>query len=117
MEIGSRSRNQPAPPFVVLEALTQPHRDPRRPWLELRDDEQEPRIVETAVPDRVLWASLWVKVPDALVQFDLSGADGGTDLRWTLLIRPPAPAMPTIVAMRKRLDILINHKLRSNFGQ
>jgi hypothetical protein len=31
--IGDRRRNQPPPPHVVFEALTQPHRDLRRPWL------------------------------------------------------------------------------------
>jgi hypothetical protein len=38
IEVGGRKRNQPAPPHVVFEALTQPDRDPQRPWLMLLDD-------------------------------------------------------------------------------
>jgi hypothetical protein len=37
LEAGSRKRNQPAPPHIMFEALTQFDRDPARPWLELPD--------------------------------------------------------------------------------
>ena len=118
LEIGSRRRNQPAPPFVVFEALTQPHRDPTRPWLRLLDDEQEPRIVNANEPEQVTWSSLWIRCPEATVQFDLPpGARGGTDLRWTLFVQPPAPSISTIGHMRKRINTLINANLRYTFGQ
>ena len=35
LEARSRKRNQPAPPHVMFEALTQPDHDPARLWLEL----------------------------------------------------------------------------------
>jgi hypothetical protein len=71
LEAGSRKRNQPAPPHVMFEALTRPDRDPARPWLELLDDEQRPRLVEASKPGLVVWSSLWIKRPDAIVRFDL----------------------------------------------
>jgi hypothetical protein len=101
LEAGSRKRNQPAPPHVMFEALTRPDRDPARPWLELLDDEQRPRLVEVSKPGLVVWSSLsgprclvlvvwsslWIKRPDAIVRFDLppDSSGYGTDLRWTLL--------------------------------
>ncbi|MEU4751598.1 hypothetical protein AB0F93_11535 [Micromonospora tulbaghiae] len=39
IEAGSRMRGQAPPPAVVFEALTEPDRDPARPWLRLLDDE------------------------------------------------------------------------------
>src|SRR3954447_3327376 len=84
IEVGTRKRNQPAPPHVVFEALTQPDRDPFRPWLRLLYDEQAPRVVRAQAPFRVTWSSLWSKQPDALVEFELVPGGGGTDLRWTL---------------------------------
>jgi hypothetical protein len=53
-EVGSRKRNQPAPPHVIFEALTHPNRDPQRPWLLLLDDEVAPRILEENEPDSVV---------------------------------------------------------------
>ncbi|WP_338079930.1 hypothetical protein [Antrihabitans stalactiti] len=52
------------------------------------------------------------------MQFDLPpGARGGTDLRWTLFVQPPAPSISTIGHMRKRINTLINANLRYTFGQ
>jgi hypothetical protein len=118
LEIGSRRRNQPAPPFAVFEALTQPHRDPTRPRMVLLDDEQEPRIVNAIEPERVIWSSLWIRYPEATMQIDLPPCpDGGTDLRWTLFVQPPAPSISIIGHMRKRLNTLISANLRYTFGQ
>ncbi len=118
IEIGSRRRAQPAPPWVVFEALTQPDRDPYRPWLKLLEDEQRPKVVRSQVPDSVVWSSLWIKRPDAVVEFELPpSSDGGTALRWTLYVDEPIPLEPLIRHMRSRLNQLINADLRFSFGQ
>lgn len=90
--IGDRRRNQPPPPHVVFEALTQPHRDPRRPWLLLLGDEQEPEILEAVAPDLVVWSSLWPHRPSARIRFEIS-TDGrcGSALRWILTIELNRP--------------------------
>jgi hypothetical protein len=119
IEIGSRKRNQPAPPHVIFEALTQPDRDQARPWLKLLDDELHPQIVEADAPSFVLWSSLWAKRPDATIRFDLP-ADGqgqGTDLRWTLSVNEPVPDDALTGHMRTRVNRLINANLRYTFGQ
>lgn len=117
IEIGSRARSQPPPVIVVFEALVQPNRDPARPWLTLLDDEQPPSILSRDEPNAVTWSSLWVKRPDAVVRFDLSGAASGTDLRWTLYVDDPPPDDPLISHLRKRMNQLINANLRYPFGQ
>lgn len=115
--IGSRRRNQPAPPWAIFEDLCDPHRRPIRPWLILLDDEIEPTVLESDLPHRVVWASLWVKRPDARVQFDLEPARGGTDLRWTLYVDEPTPDAALTGHMRKRMGELINANLRYTYGQ
>jgi hypothetical protein len=119
LEAGNRKRNQPAPPPVLFEALTQPNRDPARPWLELLDDEQSPRVLEASEPDLVVWSSLWIKRPDAIVRFELPRDNGGygTDLRWILLVDEPMPDAALTGHLRKRLNQLINANLRFTFGQ
>lgn len=118
-EIGSRQRNQPAPPHILFEALTQPNRDPQRPWLMLLDDEVAPKVLKTTYPDTVVWSSLWKKRPDAVIRFDLPRDESGhgTDLRWTLEVEEPLPDDGLIGHMRKRLNELINANLRYSFGQ
>jgi hypothetical protein len=119
IEIGSRRRHQPAPPHILFEALTQPDRDPSRPWLHLLDDEERPRIIEAAAPSLVVWSSLWLKRPDANVRFDLppDSIRQGTDLRWTLSVEPPVPDAALTGHLRKRVNQLINANLRYTFGQ
>lgn len=117
IEIGSRSRNQPAPPHAVFEALADPDRDPARPWLTLLVDELRPHVVRSEAPSALVWSSLWVKRLDAIVQFDLPRDEGsGTDLRWTLLVDEPVPDEALAAHMRKRLNQLINANLRYTFG-
>jgi len=118
-EIGRRKRNQPAPPHAVFEALTQPHRDPSRPWLILEHDEEAPTVLEASPPDYVLWSSLWPSRPDARLRFDLPpDANGqGTDLCWTLEVDDPEPDASKIGHMRKRANQLVNANLRYSFGQ
>jgi hypothetical protein len=108
-------RNQPAPPYIVFEALTEPNRDPSRHWLELLDDEQSPGISE--VNSKVIWSSLWLKRPDAVIEFELVGASGGTDLRWRLYLDEPLPPDALLGHLRKRVNELINANLRFSFGQ
>lgn len=118
LEAGKRKRNQPAPPFAVFEALTEPHREPRRQWLLLLDDEVEPAILEQSNPDLVVWSSIWTKRPDARIRFDLpSDGVGGTDLCWTMTVDGPIPDAPLLGHMRKRVNTLINANLRYAFGQ
>ncbi|PWJ54970.1 hypothetical protein SAMN06264364_105179 [Quadrisphaera granulorum] len=119
IEVGSRTKNQPAPPWAVFEALVDPHRDPSRPWLTLLDDEIAPVVVEEEHPRLVVWTSLWQRRPDARVRFDVlpAGPKGGTDLRWTLLVEEPAPDAALVGHLRKRLNQLINAELRYSFGQ
>jgi hypothetical protein len=116
-EIGSRMRNQPAPPGIVFEDLCDTHRQPVRPWLRLLDDEMEPAVVESDRPHLVVWSSLWVKRPDARLRFDLEAAKGGTDLRWTLYVDEPLPDPSLTGHMRQRIGELINANLRYSYGQ
>ena len=119
IEIGKRKRNQPAPPHILFEALTQPDRDPARHWLDLYDDEVRPRVLQADPPSMVLWSSLWVKRPDARIRFDLPSDSGnqGTDLCWTLMVDEPVPQDALTGHMRKRINELINANLRFTFGQ
>jgi hypothetical protein len=119
VEVGRRQKNQPAPPHVVFEALTKPHRDPGRAWLKLGPDETEPQVLEVDEPHLVVWSSLWPGRPDARIRFDLPHDAGqqGTDLLWTLEVDEPEPEAPLLGHMRKRLNVLINAELRYPFGQ
>lgn len=115
--IGSRARNQPAPPWVLYEDLTNPNRQPKRQWLHLLEDEVAPKMIVAESPSRVVWSSLWARRPDALVQFDLLAGRGGTDLRWTLLVEEPLPDESLTGHIRKRIGTLINANLRYTYGQ
>ncbi|APE34022.1 hypothetical protein BOX37_08595 [Nocardia mangyaensis] len=116
--IGSRKRNQPAPPHAIFESLTNPDRDPTRPWLNLLRDEQRPTVLDSTYPHFVVWSSLWPRRPDARLQFDLPSDGGsGTDLRWTLYVDDPLPDDSTTGHLRHRIDKLINANLRRSYGQ
>lgn len=114
-EVASRRRTQAPPPHVVVEALVEPDRDPLRPWLHLAADEQRPEVLEEDGPHRVVWSSSWPARPDARVRFDLDVADGGTGLRWTLLVEDPVPGADQTRRLRRRMDELINRDLRPSF--
>lgn len=113
--LGSRSKSQPPPPHVVLEALVSPNRDPERQWLTLLYDEVEPQVLSVDGTS-VVWSSLWTKRPKAEVHCDVQGGPSGTELRWTLQdVDDPGPALTG--HMCKRLNELINRDLRYSFGQ
>jgi hypothetical protein len=118
LEVGTRRKNQPPPPHVVFEALTQPDRDPARPWLVLLPDEQRPEVLVAKEPRLVVWSSLWPRRPDARVRFDLEqdAERSGTDLRWTLSVEDPAPDASLTGHLCKRLNVLVNAELRYSFG-
>ena len=103
----------------MFDALTEPGRDPSRPWLILQDDEVNPTVIEAFRPDYVVWSSLWPSRPDARLRFDLPvDANGsGTDLCWTLTVDDPEPDASKAGHMRKRINELINANLRYSFGQ
>jgi len=116
VEGGARRRNLPAPPHAVAESLCEPDRDPARPWLHLRGDEQRPAVVEKRGVELVVWSSLWQEQPEALIRFELAPQRGGTDLLWTLLVaeRPDASRLGHY---RQRINQLIHAGLRSSYGQ
>lgn len=117
-EIARRRRTQPPPPHIVYQELIDPDRDPRRPWLILHEDEQRPEIVEAVEPDLVVWTSIWPWRRDARIRFELSGSRrSDTTLCWILTVDDPIPDNETILRMRKRVNVLINARLRSTFGQ
>jgi len=116
IEIGSRRKNQPAPPHVIFEALIDPHRVGARPWLELRLDELPAAVIFAAPPSKVVWSSIWQLRPDAVIEFDLTAGGGGTDLKWTLLASELAPDEVSTRHFCFRLQELINANLRYSFG-
>ena len=113
IEVTSRAKSQPAPDWVLFEALTEPDRDAARRWLLLGPGERHPEILESREPDLVVWSSLWDDRPDARIRFDVTHARG---LRWTLLVDEPAPDEATVREMRHRINTLINGNLRGTFG-
>lgn len=120
IEAARRRKSQPAPPHVVFEALTQPDRDPQRPWMRLEPDEVRPAVLHAEPPHDLLWSSLWPAHPRALVhiQLDQRTDDSGADLTWSLLLPQDTGDVvgaDEIRALRRRLNRLINGHLREAF--
>jgi hypothetical protein len=117
IELGSRSRSQPAPAHVVWRSLVEPHDPTARQWLDLVEDETTPRIVGSSEPILVVWSSLWPDLPEATIRFDIEPSGQGCHLRWTLLSPGPAPSDSKIGHLRFRLNVIINERLRRSYGQ
>ena len=111
IELGSRARTQPPPPWVVWEALTDPFRKGAREWLELSDDELAPRVISAVRPNQVAWSSLWPDRPQDRVLFDIEPAGDGSMLKWTLVSDGDPPDEVRLRQLRYRLNVLINEKL------
>ncbi|GLI02211.1 hypothetical protein Pa4123_74890 [Phytohabitans aurantiacus] len=88
-----------------------------RQWLDLLDDEVEPRVLESLEATLVVWSSLWPDRPDERIRFDIEPDGPGSRLRWTLLTPGPEPTASKIGHMRFRLNFLVNERLRSSYGQ
>jgi hypothetical protein len=118
IEAGRRMRNQPAPPTIVFESLTEPNRDRNRQWLRLVDDEVRPEVPQAEQPRSVVWSSWWSNRSDARIRFD-PPSDGrrGTDLCWSLFVVEPMPEASLLGHMRKRVNSMINANRRYTFGQ
>lgn len=121
-EVGSRTRNLPAPPAVVHEDLGNPNRQQSRPWLALNDDETFPEVMDVevqadSITHALVWSSPWPRRPDARIEFALSPRSGGTDVHWTLTVDEPIPEQGLIGHMRKRINTWIFGELRYSYGQ
>src|SRR3954465_570451 len=114
--MASRTRRLPAPPSVVWESLTDPHRSRTRPWLSLLPDELEPRVVEAEKPHRVVWTSLWPDRPDDQVHIHLAAAGTETSLRFALLTPDQAPEDTVVRSRRRRVSELLFADLRYSYG-
>jgi uncharacterized protein YndB with AHSA1/START domain len=115
--IGSKARTLPAPPSVVWASLTDPHQPGARPWLNLLADEVEPTVLASEQPSRVVWSSLWPSRPNDEVHLELSAAQAGTLLRFTLLTPDSMPDVSKTGHLRRRLNYLLFADLRFSYGQ
>ena len=76
-------------------------------------------MLEQVRPHLLVWSSLWPDRPADLIRFDLEpDAEGsGCLLRWTLPTQDPAVPPDSVLGhLRKRLNVLINEKLRLSYG-
>jgi hypothetical protein len=115
-EVGSRERAQPAPSRIVWGSLTNPRAPGARLWLDLRQDETEPKIIEAVEATLVVWTSLWPSRPDDVIRFDLRPSGEGTALRWTLSTPGEVPDAHEANRLRHRMNFLINAQLRFSYG-
>ncbi len=110
----SRSKTQPPPAWAIYQALHDPVADQaRREWLNLRDGELPPRVLQAVFPSLVIWASLWPDRPDDQIRFDIEDQR----LTWTLLGEASDEDEERLDQLRYRLNVLINADLRYSFGQ
>lgn len=115
--MASRAKRLPAPPWAVFDSLVDPDQPGARPWLNLLDDEVEPRVLEAERPHRVLWSSIWLRRPDDQVLLELAAADSDTSVKFTLLTPYEAPDDRTIRHLRYRMNVLLYADLRYSYGQ
>jgi hypothetical protein len=94
-----------------------PYEPASRPWLELLDDEQPPTILRADEPTQIIWSSLWPSRPRDFVRFELRAAGAETALRWTLESPDAPPDASKAGHLRRRMNYLINERLRRSYGQ
>jgi hypothetical protein len=101
----------------VWDSLTNPHEPGTRPWLNLLDDEIEPRVLESVRPGKVVWSSLWPSRPNDRIDFELVATGAETSLRFTLLTPDELPDESRTGHLRKRMNHLLFADLRFSYGQ
>lgn len=102
---------------MVWESLVEPRRQGSRPWLNLLEDEVEPRVLDAEKPNRVVWSSLWPSRPNDEVHLELTAAGDETSLRFTLLTPDTPPDQSKTGHLRRRLNHLLFADLRFSYGQ
>jgi hypothetical protein len=112
-----RSKTQPAPPAVIWETLTDPHRPGSRTWLVLEAGEVEPLVLDSQPPSRVVWSSLWPARHDDRICFDIEAHGEGSRLTWSLEVGGGELTDAQFDQMRHRINYLINGEMRLSFGQ
>jgi len=116
IEYGARARALPAPPHVVRDDLVSPRRTGTRAWLDLRDDEIPPGVLESDHPSWVLWSSLWSYRPADQVSMRLSENGADTLLHFTLLADGDPPDDAVTGHIRRRINTLLWADLRYSYG-
>ena len=105
---------QPPPAHALFEALSNPKADQRRrPWLHLRDDERDPRVLQAELPATVVWSSLWNDRPNDVLRFDIRDQY----VTWTLLGEASEEDEPRLTQLGHRINEIVNADLRYSFGQ
>lgn len=87
-----------------------------RPWLNLLDDEVEPRILDAEKPVRVVWSSLWPSRPNDQLHLEVSAVRGETLLRFTLWTPDEPPDASKTGHLRRRVNHLLFADLRFSYG-
>jgi len=101
----------------VWESLTNPRARGARPWLNLLDDEIEPRVLESVRPSNVVWSSLWPSRPNDQISFELASVGLETSLHYALLSPDNPPDETKTGYLRKRMSYLLFADLRYSYGQ
>ena len=66
------------PISYLFQALT----TSRSRWLVLQPGEVEPQVLDAIPKSTVVWSSFWPASPDFIIQFDLTGTAGHSELRF-----------------------------------
>ncbi len=88
-----------------------------RPWLNLLDDEVQPRVVFSKKPDEIIWSSLSPSRPNDTVHLTLTTVGSETLLRFALLTPDDLPDSSKTGHLRRRLNYLLFADLRFSYGQ
>ena len=86
-----------------------------RAWLELRDGETAPEVLEGDRPHRLAWSSLWPDRPDDRIEFSLRPDGQGTHLAIVVTSdEEPGPERAAEICHRR--DRLIYGEFRLSHG-